>query len=84
MSAFAVEWAKEARKDLQSLHPDVRLRVIRKVEQAREDPLRFFERLQGDPVWRLRVGDWRVLADIVLTERKVIVVTVGHRRNIYR
>jgi len=84
LTAFTVEWTREAMRDLRALHPEVQLRVVRKVERAKQDPLRYFERLKGDKAWRLRVGDWRVLADIVLTERKVVVATVGHRRNVYR
>lgn len=34
------------------------------------------------PLWKLRVGDWRVVYDIA--DRTVRVITVGHRRDIYR
>lgn len=40
--------------------------------------------LSGEKAWRLRVGDYRVVADISLSERTIAVVGVGHRKNIYR
>lgn len=84
MSEFSVGWTQQARKDIANLHPEVQLRLIRKVESTKADPLRYFHRLKGDPAWKLRVGDYRVIADIVLSERKVLVIAVGHRRSIYR
>lgn len=40
--------------------------------------------LSGEKVWRMRVGDYRVVADISLGEGTIEVVAVGHRKNIYR
>ncbi len=83
MTTFKVEWTRQALRDLRSLDATVQLRVSLRVEQARQDPLRFFARLKGERALRMRVGDWRVIADVRLAERKIIVLTVGHRRNIY-
>lgn len=84
MSDFALSWSDQARKDLKGLPSDLQLRIARKVESARHDPLRFFERLKGENVWRMRVGDYRVIADIGLGERTLAVIAVGHRKSIYR
>lgn len=35
-------------------------------------------------LWRYRVGDWRVICQIKDTELIILVVELGHRRNIYR
>jgi len=40
--------------------------------------------LSGEKVWRMRVGDYRVIADISLGERTITVLAVGHRKSIYR
>jgi mRNA interferase RelE/StbE len=62
----------------------VRLRIVRKVESSRSDPMRSFVMLSGENVWRMRVGDYRVVADISLGERTIEIIAVGHRKNIYR
>jgi mRNA interferase RelE/StbE len=41
-------------------------------------------KLKGRSAWRVRVGDYRVIYEIHDRERQVIVVTVGHRREVYR
>jgi mRNA interferase RelE/StbE len=50
-----------------------------------EDPRRFGHALLGDlkGLWRYRVGDYRIVADIRDQEVLVMVITVGHRREIY-
>jgi mRNA-degrading endonuclease RelE of RelBE toxin-antitoxin system len=42
------------------------------------------KKLKGRPAWRVRVGDYRILYEIHDRELVVIVVTIGHRREVYR
>lgn len=80
---FHVRWSVPARRDLAALPGPVQLRVVRKVQAIREDPLRYVRRLTASQAWRLRVGDYRVLMDIDLGGRELRVLAVGHRRNVY-
>lgn len=78
-----VRWMDVARRDLRGLPTQIQHRVARKVEASREDPLRYYERLTAAGVWRLRVGDYRVLADLHARERRIDILAIGHRRNVY-
>lgn len=51
-----------------------------------EDPRRFGKLLKANLVglWRYRVGDYRIICQIKDGEMIVLVVAVGHRRDIYR
>lgn len=40
--------------------------------------------MTGVESWRIRVGDYRIVYDIEDSELIVLVVAVGHRREIYR
>ncbi|TMA83216.1 MAG: hypothetical protein E6J72_00570 [Deltaproteobacteria bacterium] len=43
------------------------------------------EKLAGDlPAYRVRQGDYRVLSTADDTERSVVVLKIGHRREVYR
>lgn len=46
-------------------------------------PDRDLSRLSGEDFYKLRVGEYRVIADWDREEGAVYVLTVGHRRNIY-
>ena len=42
------------------------------------------KKLKGEPAWRIRVGNYRVIYEIYDDKVIVIVITVGHRKNVYR
>ncbi len=42
------------------------------------------ERLQGRPEFRLRVGDYRIIYEFDLRRNELSLVTLGHRRDVYR
>jgi mRNA interferase RelE/StbE len=67
------------------LDSQVQQRVIEKVE-ALDVHLHSWrhERLQGRPEYKLRVGDWRVLYQFDLTKNELHLLTVRHRREVYR
>lgn len=73
--------SERARDRLADLEPDVRERIKDALRNIRPD--RDLSRLSGEDVYKLRVGDYRVLADWDREENAVYVLTVGHRRNVY-
>ena len=41
-------------------------------------------KLSGRDAWRIRVGDYRIIYEIEDSQRSILVVTLGHRKEIYR
>ncbi len=70
-------------RDVSRLATTVARRVVRKLEQASEDPARFFTRLVGADEYRLRIGDYRLLAALVHETKTILVERVEHRSRIY-
>ena len=73
--------SETARDRLSGLDADVRERIKDALREI--DPDRDLSRLSGDDVYKLRVGDYRVIADWDRQAENVYVLTVGHRRNVY-
>jgi mRNA interferase RelE/StbE len=73
------------RKYFDQLDPQMQRRITEKVEQL-DQQLRGWrhKRLQGRPEYKLRVGDWRVLYDFNLSRNQLLLLTVRHRREVYR
>jgi len=84
--AWTVHLAAGAEKTLSKLDPPVARRIVRKLEEvAAGDPRRIGEAMQGDErAWRYRVGDWRVICDLVDESQTITVVRIGHRSTVYR
>ena len=84
MTNFEVEFSEESLFQLRGLDIPLAKRIIQKIESTRSDPHRFFVRLVGRTEYKLRVVDYRVIADIEENRRVIVVRSLGHRRNIYK
>ena len=69
---------------LEKLDKTLAQRIFKKMQSTKENPFHFFERLEGRTDFKLRVGDYRVIADIDPVNRRIEVTRIGHRKNIYK
>lgn len=86
--SFSVAYSKKASKALDKMDAfDSKLILswIDKNLNGCADPRTFGKGLSGDRSneWRYRVGDYRVIAEIKDNEVLILVVAIGHRRDIY-
>jgi mRNA interferase RelE/StbE len=87
---WAVEFDPEAVKDLKKMDRQVQVRIIgflRERVAPLTDPRSLGEALAGARLgnyWKYRVGDWRIICDIVDSLIVVRVLRVGNRREVYR
>ncbi len=86
MAEYAVAFARSARRELESLQAPVVAKVFARIEDLACDPRpRGCVRLRGrQDLWRLRVGDYRVIYTIDDDRGLVDVIAVRHRRDAYR
>ena len=80
---FELIFDKKAGEDLEKLPKEIRERIFKKLLQTRENPFRYFEHLKEINGFKLRVGDYRIIADIDKKEQKIKVLKAGHRKSIY-
>ena len=73
-------------KVLDRLPPDMRRRIVRRLEALEDNPRpRGVEKLAGvEELYRVRIGTYRIVYIIRDRELVVIVVRIGHRRDVYR
>ena len=83
---YRVELSRRAFKSLERLEPEIRRRILEKLVVLREEPIpRGAVKLRGEKdVYRLRVGDYRVLYKVLWEEEVVLVFKIEHRRRAYR
>ena len=87
---WRIEFANEAAKELKSLDRPVATRIHAFLTDRLanlDDPRSIGEALRGSELgqfWKYRVGDWRIVANIDDDVVRVLVLRIGHRRDIYR
>ena len=86
MASYKVSPKPTVEKDLRSLPKSAIARVVKSFERLAEDPFpRLAIKLQGgEQLYRLRVGDYRVVYSVNQKAKEVIVHYVRHRRDVYR
>ena len=86
MADYSVVFARSASKELRSLDSPVALRILKRIEALSKAPRPAgVVKLEGaTDLWRVRVGEWRVVYRIADRERIVDVIAVRHRREAYR
>lgn len=80
---YEILFSQKAKKQLFKLEKIIQERIISALERIRIRPEAYIAKLVGDPGYKLRVGDYRVIMDIDRNKLLVLVIKVGHRRNIY-
>lgn len=81
---YSVEFSNKAEKQFDKLEDFVKMRIIGSLEKIRIRPFHFVKKKQGTPYSILRVGDYRVILDIKQQKLLILVIELGHRRNIYK
>ena len=71
-----------AYSSLEKLESKISSQIRKKVQELRNDP-KIEINLKHTDFWRLMVQDYRVIYEILYEERKVIVLFIGHRKNVY-
>ena len=85
---WRVEFDSDAARDLRKLGAVAQGSILRYLRQriaTAENPRRFGKPLTGDlkGLWRYRVGDYRIVAEIEDDRFVVLIVILGHRREVY-
>jgi mRNA interferase RelE/StbE len=87
--AWSLEFSPRAQKQLDKLDKTVARRISKFLYQRvgkLADPRQIGERLQGtlSEFWRYRVGDYRIICSLEHDRLVVLVLRIGHRREVYK
>lgn len=83
--SYSIRVKKSAEKELNGLPKTVFQRVVSEILALELNPRpKGCKRLKGRDEYRLRIGSYRVLYLIDDSDRKIEIVAIGHRREVYR
>jgi mRNA interferase RelE/StbE len=81
--SFGVFLHPKAARFLKKAEPSLRRRIREDLVKLADSPEEKGERLMHSPFWRIRVGDYHVIYEIDREHSRVIVLFIGHRRDVY-
>jgi len=80
---YQIFFTDKAKKQLEKLEKVDQERIIKSLERIRIRPEVYITKLVGDLGYKLRVGDYRVILEIDKEKIIILVLMIGHRKNIY-
>jgi mRNA interferase RelE/StbE len=84
--AYSIDFRPSARRAFFKLSPGIQARLRPHIDALEANPRPpGCKKLQdSDNVWRIRIGEHRILYQIFDRELLILVLAVGHRREVYR
>lgn len=83
---YSIEFLRTALKELSKLPKDVQQRIAAKIEELKTNPyppgIKALK--NGEGRLRFRVGDYRVIYRVEEDKLVILIIKVGHRRNVYK
>jgi mRNA interferase RelE/StbE len=86
MASFDLQWRSSTKKDLRKIPRQAVSRIVAEVQKLAEEPLPHgSEKLTGsERTYRIRVGDYRVVYELLRDAKIVEIQRVRHRKDVYR
>jgi mRNA interferase RelE/StbE len=76
---------KSAEKELLRLNKTLGQRIFQKIRLLKNDPYgQNSKKLEGHEGYRMRMGDYRVIYLIDKVKQEILIIKIGHRRDIYK
>jgi len=82
---YSIEILRSAQKQLKKIDRKDQDRIISSIKTLADNPRpQGCKKLSGRPAWRIRIGSYRVIYEIKDDMLLVLVVHIGHRKDVYR
>jgi mRNA interferase RelE/StbE len=75
---------KTAQKSLAKIPKPFQTNIINKVYELANNPYKNSKKLVGRDAYRIRVGNYRIIYEICNNKLVILVINIGHRKDIYK
>ncbi|MEX2017496.1 MAG: type II toxin-antitoxin system RelE/ParE family toxin [Candidatus Pacearchaeota archaeon] len=82
--SYSVKWSPQASGFVDSLQKNIAERILKKINEVKEDPFRYLKHYEGDEGYKLRIGDYRAIIDIDFQAKILFVRVFDKRSRIYK
>jgi len=80
-----ITYTKSAEKDIVSLDRYTGQRIFKKIKLLEKNPFgQGAKKLGGGKGYRIRIGDYRVVYIFDKENKEVVIIKIGHRKEVYR
>lgn len=82
---YSIDILRSAQKQLRKINRQDQSRIISAIQALADHPRpQGCQKLSGRPAWRIRIGSYRVVYEIHENQLLVLIVAIGHRKEVYK
>lgn len=82
--AFKIRWDRKARDFLRKQDKAISSRIVKKVNEIKDEPMRYLDPLISIKSYKLRAGDYRAIIDVDWKNKILLILLIDHRKRIYK
>jgi mRNA interferase RelE/StbE len=80
---YELQIERSAQKSLAKISEPFQTKIIGKIKKLSDDPYQDSKKLTARDAYRIRIGNYRVIFEIHNHELVVLIIAIGHRKDIY-
>ncbi len=82
---YSIEFLNSAAKEFRKLSSEIKRSMLDPIDALSNNPYSFkTKKLRNTDLYRIRVGDYRIIYQIDDDEKTVLITKIGHRREVYK
>jgi len=82
--SYLIKWSPQASSFIDGLQKDISERILRKLEEIRENPFRYLKHYESDEGYKLRIGNYRAIIDVDFQNKILFIRVLDKRARIYK
>ena len=86
MASYSISWRKSTKKDLRKIQKEHIVRIVKAVESLANSPYPegSIKLIGSEFTYRIRVGDYRIIYEVLEKIIRIEVIKVAHRSDVYK
>ena len=80
---YSIDIEDSAEKFLKKIQRQDAELILKKIFFIQDNPFHYLKKLKGNKLWRLRIKDYRAIIDVVVSGKRIIILRIGYRKNVY-
>ena len=84
MAKYKIRIKKSVKKDISAFDKKINQKLIKAIQSLQSNPYTKAKKIIGQEFYRVRVGKYRIVYEIIKKDLEIIIYKIGHRKDIYK